>query len=151
MIASFMKSGILAENSFDVGVMFHTLDHLTHPLETLQHCVNALKSGGTMIVAVHNEKAWSARLLGKSSPIVDVEHTYLYSRKTAEALFRKAGLSEIQSGGYSNYYSLAYLLHLIPVSRRFRKWVLNSSVGLIMSKIRVRLPLGNIWVSGRKP
>ena len=151
MIASMMKAGVLPDNSFEVGAMFHTLDHLTDPVSTLIDCFTALKPGGVFVVAVHNERAWSARLMGERSPIIDVEHTHLYTRKSGEALFKKIGFVEVKSGAYNNHYSLAYILHLIPISRTFRKKVLDSAVGTLLSKVKVVVPLGNMWIAGTKP
>jgi len=151
MIASMMKPGVLPEDSYDVGTMFHTLDHLTDPVSTLHDCFSVLKSGGIFIVAIHNERSWSARLFGERSPIIDVEHTHLYTRKTGEALFKKIGFIQVESGSYKNHYSLAYILPLLPISRRLRKIILSSWVGLALSKIKVVIPLGNMWVSGTKP
>lgn len=151
MIASMMKSGVLVNGSFEVGTMFHTLDHLTDPITVLQDCMSALESGGVFVVAIHNERSWSARLMGERSPIIDVEHTHLYTRKSGEALFRKIGFIDVRSGAYNNHYSLAYILHLIPISRSFRRRVLDSSLGSLLSKIKVIVPLGNMWVAGSKP
>lgn len=151
MIASMMKSGVLVNDSFEVGTMFHTLDHLTDPITVLQDCMSALESGGVFVVAIHNERSWSARLMGERSPIIDVEHTHLYTRKSGEALFRKIGFIDVRSGAYNNHYSLAYILHLIPISRSFRRRVLDSSLGSLLSKIKVIVPLGNMWVAGSKP
>ncbi len=151
MMASMMKAGVLADNSFEVGTMFHTLDHLTDPVSTLKDCMNALQPGGVFIVAVHNERSWSARLMGERSPIIDVEHTHLYTRKSGEALFKKVGFIDVRSSAYNNHYSLAYILHLIPISRSFRKRVLESPIGTLLGKIKVVVPLGNMWVAGTKP
>ena len=151
MIASMMKANVLPNNSFEVGTMFHTLDHLTDPVSTLRDCFAALKPGGVFVVAVHNERSWSARLMGERSPIIDVEHTHLYTRSSGEALFKKIGFVEVKSGAYNNHYSLAYILHLIPISRTFRKKVLESSLGNLLSKIKVVVPLGNMWIAGTKP
>jgi SAM-dependent methyltransferase len=151
LIASIMKDGVLPGNSFQVGVMFHTLDHLPDPLDTLVASINALEPGGKFLVAVHNERSWSARLLAKRSPIIDVEHTYLYSFKTGFQMFKQAGFVDVKVGTYWNYYSLAYILHLLPISRNFRKWVLSSSLGIFLRKFRIMIPLGNMWISGVKP
>jgi SAM-dependent methyltransferase len=151
LIASMMSSSVLPKNSFQVGAMFHTLDHLQDPIQTLRDCFEALESGGTFVVAVHNERSWSARLLGERSPIIDVEHTYLYSLKTGIQIFEKAGFTKVRSGSYNNHYSLAYILHLLPISRKFRKFVLGSWVGKFLSKIKIVVPLGNMWITGIKP
>lgn len=151
MISSLMKSGVIPDNSYDVGAMFHTLDHLPEPVTTLRDAFNALKPGGVFVVAVHNERSWSARLLGEKSPIIDVEHTHLYTQKTGRQIFEKAGFVNVKSGAYWNHYSLAYLVHLIPISRSLRRAILESSIGKILSKVKVIVPLGNMWVAGQKP
>jgi SAM-dependent methyltransferase len=151
LIASMMSSSVLPKNSFQIGAMFHTLDHLKDPIQTLKDCLDALESGGTFVVAVHNERSWSARLLGERSPIIDVEHTYLYSLKTGIQIFEKAGFVNVCSGAYNNNYSLAYILHLLPISRIFRKLVLGSWIGHLLTKIKIVVPLGNMWIAGVKP
>ena len=151
LIASMMSNSVLPKNSFEVGAMFHTLDHLQDPIQTLKDCLGALQSGGTFVVAVHNERSWSARLLGENSPIIDVEHTYLYSLNTGIKIFEKAGFTNVRSGSYNNHYSLAYIFHLLPISRKFRKSVLQSWFGNLLSKIKIVVPLGNMWIAGNKP
>jgi 2-polyprenyl-3-methyl-5-hydroxy-6-metoxy-1,4-benzoquinol methylase len=103
LIASMMSNSVLPKNTFQVGAMFHTLDHLQDPIQTLKDCLEALEPGGTFVVAVHNERSWSARLLGERSPIIDVEHTYLYSLKTGIQIFEKAGFKNVRSGVYNNH------------------------------------------------
>ncbi len=151
LINSMMNDSSLPKNAFDVGVMFHTLDHLQDPVKTLKDSLEILKPGGVFIVAIHNERSWSARLLQERSPIIDVEHTHLYSLKTGKQVFEKAGFVNVSAGSYSNQYSLAYIFHLIPVSRILKKLLLESWIGSILSKVKVIFPLGNIWVSGIKP
>lgn len=148
---SMMGYGVLPNASFHVGTMFHTLDHLSDPALVLNSCKEALQPGGLFVVAVHNERSFSAKLLRGASPIYDVEHTYLFSEKTAKMLFEKVGFENIKSGIYWNTYSLAYILHLLPISRSLRKMVLSSILGKALGKIKVKVPLGNIWVSGMKP
>jgi len=151
MITGMMNQNSLPQNSFDVGVMFHVMDHLTSPINVLTDCFYALNSGGTFIVAVHNERSWSARLFGSKSPIIDVEHTFLFNKKTAKKLFEKAGYIDIKFGSYSNHYSLRYLLQLFPFFRKHREKILSSRFGSYLANFKVIIPLGNIWVSGSKP
>ena len=85
------------------------------------------------------------------SPIIDVEHTYLYSKKTAKLLFEKAGLVDVRSSGYSNKYSLAYLVRLLPIPIFIKRYILSSKpLGYIL-RITLTVPLGNIWVIGFTP
>jgi SAM-dependent methyltransferase len=151
LIASMMSSTVLQKDAFQMGVMFHTLDHLQDPIQTLKDCLSALEPGGTFLVAVHNERSFSARLLGKRSPIIDVEHTYLFSFKTGIEIFEKSGFVNVCAGTYNNHYSLAYIFQLLPISRKLRKFILGCWIGQLLSKVRVVLPLGNMWISGKKP
>jgi SAM-dependent methyltransferase len=150
LISSMMKNSLLDVNKFDIGVMFHTLDHLSDPIATLTACIESLKKGGVFIVAVHNESSWSSRLLRNKSPIFDVEHTYLFNKLTAKKLFEKAGLINIEYSSYSNCYSLAYIIHLIPIPVQVRRRILSGYLGKLLLKIKIVLPLGNIWISGIK-
>jgi 2-polyprenyl-3-methyl-5-hydroxy-6-metoxy-1,4-benzoquinol methylase len=149
IITKMIEPNLIPNQSIDVVCVFHVLDHLEDPLSTIETCVATLKPGGTFLIAVHNERSWSARLLGKNSPIFDVEHTYLYSKKTAIALFQRANLVNLEAKAYWNDYSLAYLLHLIPLPREAKNLILNSALGDLLGKIRVTVPLGNIWISGQ--
>jgi SAM-dependent methyltransferase len=145
-----MKNGIFSDESFDVVTMFHVMDHLPDPLATLRSCISSLKQDGLMIVAVHDERSWSARLLGNKSPIFDVEHTFLYSKKTGKRLFEKAGLADVRVWSYSNTYSLAYLVHLIPMPRTLKSKILTGKLSTLLQKFSVIIPLGNIFISGVK-
>ena len=145
-----MGHGIYPHGSFDLVTMFHVMDHLPDPLETLKACVATLKPNGILLIAVHNEKSWSARLLKNKSPIFDVEHTFLYSKKTAKALFASAGLLEMKAWSYSNYYSMAYLVQLTPLPKFIKVMLLREAPKRILQKIKVKISLGNIFVTGVK-
>ena len=143
-----MKEGLFADASFDVIAMFHVMDHLPDPLDLLTIAKPLLKSGGIFLMAVHNTKAISARVLGRHSPIYDVEHTYLYSKKTAKKLFEAAGYSNVICKRYSNHYSGLYLIQLIPIKYELKVKLMEGAFGRLAARLNFVLPLGNIWVSG---
>lgn len=150
MIVDMLRENIVTKNSFDLVTMFHVMDHLPDPLETISICLETLKPGGTFLVAVHNSKSWSARLLKSKSPIVDVEHTFLYDRDTVRRLFEKAGYVDIRVGSYWNIYSLPYLIHLVPISRPLKMKLINGPLGKALRVIKLSVPLGNMWASGKR-
>lgn len=151
MIADMLRKESVPNDCFDVVAMFHVMDHLTDPLSTLEICKSSLKPGGTFVVAVHNSRSWSANLMKSRSPIVDVEHTYLFDKDTVRKLFERAGLVEIRVGTYWNKYSLAYLIHLLPISKHIKLPVLSGRLGRVLRSVKVSVPLGNMWASGKKP
>jgi SAM-dependent methyltransferase len=146
-----MGPGSFANETFDVVTMFHVMDHLPEPLETIQSCLKALKSSGILLVAVHDERSWSSRIFKSKSPIFDIEHTYLFSKKTAVKIFKKAGYVDVRAWSYSNHYSLAYLIQLTPLPDTLKKNLLTGKTKHLLSKVQIKVPLGNIFVLGIKP
>ena len=134
----------------DVITIFHTLDHLTDPLSLLEILRDKLKLGGQVVIAVHNTHAISARILKSRSPIFDIEHTFLFSRRTLVTLLHKAGYEEIQTGSYWNQYSLAYIVQLLPIQKKVKDFLLTGTSRQVLSRIRLKFPLGNIWAAARK-
>ena len=150
MIQSMLTRDVVKNLDFDVVTMFHVLDHLPDPLDSLRICGEALTPEGAILIAVHNCEAISARLLKTRSPIYDVEHTYLYSKKTLKNLLIEAGFVNVEVGSYWNSYSLAYLIHLLPISRTLRLTIKNSKFNHLLSKIQLRIPLGNMYAIASK-
>jgi SAM-dependent methyltransferase len=150
MIISMFKRGVVPSEKFDCAAMFHVMDHLPDPFETLEGINEALKPGGVVVVAVHNVQSWSSRLFKSRSPIFDVEHTYLYSKKSGINILQKAGFTNVVAHSYWNVYSLKYLIQLLPIPRSFKLAILNGQVGKILSKICLPVPLGNMVIIGTK-
>ena len=145
-----VREGLIADNSEDIVVIFHVLDHLPDPLGTLKLIRKMLKPGGSLCIAVHNVNSISSFLLKNRSPIFDVQHTYLYSKSTLSSLLIEAGFEVDAVKHYKNSYSLAYILHLIPISASMKKALLQSSLVGVLRKFKVRAPLGNIYAIARK-
>ena len=150
MSVEMLTADLIPPASQDVIAMFHVLDHLPDPLESLEIMHSALVPGGTVIVAVHNEKSWSARILRTRSPIYDVEHTYLYSKSSAIKLFEAAKFTAVSARSYKNHYSLGYIIQLFPLPIKIKKYLLKSDLFRFIYKINLRVGLGNMVVVGIK-
>jgi SAM-dependent methyltransferase len=146
-----MEAGLFDGKPFDVICMFQVLDHIPNPGELIRTCFDRLKPGGYVLCINHNIEAISARLLGERSPIIDIEHTYLYSPKTMTQLFGRYGFTTCQSGSVSNRYSLHYLLRLLPLPDGLRQWLLPVAKRLAADQLVLRLPLGNLYFIAQKP
>ena len=86
--------------------LFQVFDHIPDPNLLLRECRRILRPGGLVLALNHNVDALPNRILGARSPIIDVEHTYLYSPATMNAIFRgqrlrrprdRPGLERLQS------------------------------------------------------
>ncbi|NDD73137.1 MAG: class I SAM-dependent methyltransferase, partial [Actinobacteria bacterium] len=75
---------------------FMILEHLKHPGNFVTDVYQLLEPGGAIAVAVHNWRAPVNRLLGRRSPIIDVEHLQLFSPKSVGELLKKAGFTKIR-------------------------------------------------------
>ena len=90
---------MLKGQRFDVISFIDVLEHCYHPLEVLALAKQHLSPGGTIIVSLPNVAHHSIRtmlLKGKwdyqDTGIMDRTHVAFYTRTTAEALIRQAGL-----------------------------------------------------------
>jgi 2-polyprenyl-3-methyl-5-hydroxy-6-metoxy-1,4-benzoquinol methylase len=150
IINDIIRPGLFEEERFDAIVMFQVLDHLSDPHSVLSLCWRLLKPGGAVLALNHNVEAWSARLLKDRSPIVDLEHTFLYSPATARRLFIRSGFAVERVGAVFNTYSWAYILQLMPVPSAIKRLLSHDRKWNPFGRLQVRLPLGNLYLIGRK-
>ncbi|MDQ7781618.1 MAG: class I SAM-dependent methyltransferase [Desulfomonilaceae bacterium] len=151
IVCDIMRPGLFEENQFDVVCMFQVLDHIAEPVPLLDECRKVLKPGGLVLAINHNIEAISARVLGPRSPILDIEHTFLFSRSTMRKLFESRGFLVEETGPVLNTYTLNYLLRLAPLPMPVKESVLRATHRLGVDSIRTTLPLGNLYLIGRVP
>lgn len=145
-----LRPGLFAPGSFDVICMFQVFDHLPDPGSLLPECLQLLKPGGRLLLLNHNIAAWSARLLGEKSPIVDIEHTCLYSPATLGRLVERFGFRVERTGTVFNDYSLYYLSRLLPLPAGLKQRLLAWLEGHALGRLCLRVPLGNLWLVARR-
>ena len=92
IICDVMRPSLFSHEQFDVICMFQVLDHIPDPATLLDECLKILRPGGLILCLNHNVSALSARLMRSHSPIIDIEHTFLYSPTTAARLFEEGGV-----------------------------------------------------------
>ena len=78
---------------FRLITCFQTMEHVPDPLRLCREACGLLKPGGAMLCVVHNRLALSARLLGRRSPIYDIEHLQLFSRPRCGASWSGPGFA----------------------------------------------------------
>lgn len=151
IVEDVMRRELFAPESFDAVCLFQVLDHISKPAELLRECLTVLRPGGHILALNHNVSSWSARVLGERSPIVDIEHTYLYSPRTMRGIFAKVGFMDISVRSVRNTYSLAYLTQLVPFHAGLKYRLLPTLRRGRAGRIRVTVPLGNLCLIARKP
>lgn len=145
-----LRPGLFAPGSFDAICMFQVFDHLPDPGALLPECLQLLKPGGRLLLLNHNIAAWSARLLGEKSPIIDIEHTCLYSPATLSRLVERFGFWVERTGTVFNNYSLHYLARLLPLPAGAKQQLLSFLHDHAIGRLCLRVPLGNLWLVARR-
>lgn len=148
---SVFTTRLFPKNSFSLIFLFQTLDHIPQPDKCLKDCVYALKKGGFLLSLHHNVDSFSSISMGEKSPIFDVEHTQLFSKKTSMMLFQNAGLTVESLRSPQSIISLRHVLWLSPVSRKIKTSLLQRKhLERLLSQITIGAELGNISILGRK-
>jgi SAM-dependent methyltransferase len=150
MICDLMHPGLFAPETFDAICIFQVFDHIVDPGAMLNECYEILKPGGFLLAYNHNVESTSARLLGERSPIIDIEHTYLYSFKTMALIVQKHRFSVKEIGAGYNRYKIQYLAHLLPLPRSIKTPVLAILKNMPLGQISLRVPLGNLYLIAQK-
>lgn len=144
------NSNLFPKNSFDLALCFHTLDHMIDPNDFIKGANSMLKKNGYVIVVVHDTQGLSVKLFGESSAIFDVEHIYLFNKKTLREIFIKNQFKAIKVFNVVNKYPLNYWVKMSGFPLVIRK-IVNYTIRLIgLSKIPVPIPAGNIGIIARK-
>jgi SAM-dependent methyltransferase len=106
---------------FDVILNFHVIDHVVNPRVFLESCWDHLNPGGKLLTVCHDQGSLSARILGRFSPIYDIEHVFLFSMDTLKSLQTDVGFSVKASGKLRNTYPLGYWLQYVPWTSYLRQ------------------------------
>lgn len=142
------RAGLFPGGQFSVVCGFQVFDHLANPNETLQECRRVLRPGGLILLIHHDVGAWTHRLLGERSPIIDVEHIYLYDRLTMPRILAKNSFEILRVFSVRNRYPIYYWTGMAPipagVKHRLVPRLRNSALG----RRAVAWNAGNLGIVG---
>jgi SAM-dependent methyltransferase len=144
------KPDLFPKNSFDLILCFHTLDHMFDPNEFVQGAYAMLKKNGYAIVVVHDTEGLSVKLFGEKSAIFDVEHIYLFNKKTLRDIFERNRFKVLKVFSLVNNYPLNYWVRMSGFPNLVKKYV-----GFFLNLLRagtkvVSIPAGNIAIIAKK-
>ncbi len=133
--------------SFDLICCFMTMEHVQDPNVIARAALNLLRPGGAFVTVTHDYRGMVNRLLGRRSPIIDIEHLQLFSRESLRYLFQNTGYSQFRTSAFVNSYSLQYWMRLAPLPGSLKR----AGQGLA-SRVQVKLGfnVGNLIASGLK-
>lgn len=108
---SVVKAGFLSADtyetcSFDLVTLWHVIEHLDNPVETMRYVAHVLKPGGFCIIQTPRWGSLESRLFGRFwSGLDSPRHLWIFSDATMSALMQQVGLSG-HSWPSSNSYPL---------------------------------------------
>ena len=127
------------------------MEHVPAPLEIASAAFRILKPNGLFLAVVHNQRALSAKLLGLKSPIYDIEHLQLFTKKSGRRLMECAGFKHVQVYPLWNRYPLQYWMRLFPFPPGIKSILISWAKSSGLGAMRVSLSPGNIVLAGFKP
>lgn len=87
---------------FAAVTLWHVLEHVPEPLETLCAARRLLAPGGWLVVSLPNAESWQARVFGRHWFHADPpRHLWHFSPRTLRRLCRRAGFTAVREDHFS--------------------------------------------------
>lgn len=142
------KSDLFPARSFDLIAAFQVFDHISNPHQFLSLSHRYLKKNGVLLLFHHNVSSFSAKVLGKRSPIFDLAHPFLYSPTTMKKIISKNKFQPLTCYSPPSFISLGYLLQLSPLPKSLKHRIINADHKILDLTLQIRL--GNLAIIARK-
>jgi SAM-dependent methyltransferase len=142
------KPGQGEPSSLSLVTCFQTLEHVADPLAVLKGARRLLRPGGAFAAVCHDHTAPLNRLLGRRSPIYDLEHLQLFSGPSLAKLMERAGFSRVRVVRISNRYPLSYWFRLSPLPGGLKAALQSALRATGADGLGLSLPVGNLWAVG---
>lgn len=150
LLQGFFENPSLFYGDQDLICCFMTLEHVYNPLAVLDKCYKMLNNNGKLIIVVHNHNYILNRILGKKSPIIDIEHLQLFSEKSIIKALENSKFSKIKTQRIVNSYNLSYWLSLLPLTKTYKKKILSFIKFIKFNNLKISINVGNIMVIANK-
>ena len=152
-----IREGVFSSSDFDLDSFrfvscLQTVEHLPNPLELFGDAHALLRSDGALLVVCHDRTAPVNRLLGRRSPIYDVEHLQLLHPRSLRGLLERAGFDDIEIRPFANRYPLRYWMRLAPLPARAKnpssaRWTACASA---RGRLRCRSATSRPWAGNAR-
>lgn len=137
-------------NSFDLICCFMTLEHVYNPKKLVDEAFSLLKPGGYFVCVTHDYQSLINRLMGKKSPIIDIEHLQLFCKRSINQLLSNAGFCRVVSSNFCNTYSIKYWIKLFPIPNFLKLHLIKNNSVKPLLDIPLSLNVGNQISVGQK-
>ena len=153
---TWIRQGVFEESAFTPGTFdliccFMTMEHVPDPAAVARSALHLLRPGGAFVTVTHDRRSLVNRLMGKRSPIIDVEHMQLFSDASLTTLFERTGYQRIEVRAFSNRYALRYWLRLTPLPTFVKNLISQVLARMGFDGVKLSVNVGNTMGVGFKP
>jgi SAM-dependent methyltransferase len=150
-----LKQGVFEDKdfepaSFDFVCCFMTMEHVRDPDVVARAALALLRPGGAFAVVVHDHRALVNRVLGARSPIIDIQHMQLFSRRSVARLLSEAGFDDVRVKSFANRYRLDYWLRLTPAPAPIKDAAQRLLALTGLGRVAFSANVGNLMAWGVK-
>lgn len=108
IIHNYFEDVILKNNSFDLVILNHTLEHLDDPVGILTKVRRILRNSGTVFVDVPNFGSLSSKILKKCWPyLAPEEHKHQFTKQSLGQILKKSGFKVVHWESRSGIFEYA--------------------------------------------
>lgn len=152
IINDVFRPGLFKPIYFDLIFFMQTFDHIPNPNQFLRTCHKLLKPGGFIFALNHNINSFSSKILKEKSPIIDIEHPYLFSFTTISKIFKKNKFKVLNIYSPTSIITLKYFIFLLPLPIFLKNYILNHKHKLFQTILRknIAIKLGNLCILAQK-
>lgn len=137
--------------SFDFICCFMTLEHVRDPSEIVSAARRLLRPGGAIALVTHDYRSGVNRLLGRRSPIIDIEHMQLFSPISIRQLLERNDFESIGVQSFQNRYALRYWMRLLPLGVGSKQSMIKVLDAIGLADIKLSFNVGNMLSFGYLP
>lgn len=138
------------DKKFDLITCFQAIEHIENPLNLFNDIYKLLNENGALFIVCHSYNSLVNRILGIKSPIYDIEHLQIFSKKSVKKIFELSGFKNIEVFSISNNYPLSYWVKLFPFPGKIKKALLKFLNATLIGNIKIPINVGNIGCIGYK-
>jgi 2-polyprenyl-3-methyl-5-hydroxy-6-metoxy-1,4-benzoquinol methylase len=150
LINDVFETAKIEKNAYDLVCCFMTMEHVHDPMHTIKKCYEILKNNGKIILVTHNSEHLLHKLLGKKSPIIDIQHLQLFSSKSIFHILNNNNFTNIEIFNLKNKYNLKYMVSLLPLPVKIKKIISKILSFMRLQNFKLRFDVGNIMIVADK-
>ena len=138
-----------SEYGFDLVTCFQTVEHVNDLNGLVVKSKELLIDQGRIAFVCHDRLSVVNRILGERSPIFDIEHLQILTKRGVRFLLEMNGFVDVEVKPISNKYPISYWLLLSPIPKVF-KTLIDRRRNRWYFSWGIRIQVGNLLAVGKK-